>query len=266
MHNGVIMSSELTHLVDTAAPYPVLSLTGVLDTVSTAAVRSAVLQLLAQQPEAVVIDVTGLRVADPGTVDVLRQIARETADWPAAHLVLCTSDGSGVWHGIGLPVSPDRGDAFSTLGDPDPRGRMNLALEPVMGAARRSRELVTEACGRWEQPDLAGPACIVVTEMVNNVVAHARTPMTVLLARHGVTMTVAVRDRSATVPQFTGPVSPTSYGGRGLLLIDSVSSRWGSLKLDDGKVVWALLQADEGPVPTGNAHLRAAGMGDAARG
>jgi anti-sigma regulatory factor (Ser/Thr protein kinase) len=111
----------------------------------------------------------------------------------------------------------------------------------VVGAARRSRELVAQACGRWDLADLAGPACIVVTEMVNNVVAHAHTPMAVLLARHADAMSVAVRDQSAIVPHFAGPVAPTSYGGRGLLLIDSVADRWGSLKLDGGKVVWAQL-------------------------
>jgi hypothetical protein len=36
-------------------------------------------------------------------------------------------------------------------------------------------------------------------------------------------------------------VSPTAQGGRGMLLIDAVASRWGSLPLADGKVVWALL-------------------------
>jgi hypothetical protein len=106
----------------------------------------------------------------------------------------------------------------------------------------------------------------VVTEMVNNVVAHARTPMTVFLARHGEGMSVAVRDESASVPRFAGPVAPTSYGGRGLLLIDSVSSRWGNLKLDDGKVVWALLDDHPQRPAAGERHLGGAGMADPARG
>jgi hypothetical protein len=42
-------------------------------------------------------------------------------------------------------------------------------------------------------------------------------------------------------------VPATSYGGRGMLLIDSVSARWGHLPLDDGKVVWALMFADHDP-------------------
>jgi ABC-type transporter Mla MlaB component len=266
MHNGAIMPSEVRHMVDTGAIYPVVQLTGMLDAKSAPTIRSALLDVLAQQPEAVVIDVSDLRLADPSAAAVLRDVVRETADWPAAHLALCNRDGASRWHSTGLPVWTSRADAFAELGEPDARQQLSLELEPVVGAARRSRELVTEACARWERPGLAGPACIVVTEMVNNVVAHAHTPMIVLLALHGDTMTAAVRDRSANVPRLTEPVSPTAYGGRGLLLIDSMAERWGSLRLDDGKVVWAVL-ADEPDEPAGDRKdLNSAGMPDPARG
>jgi hypothetical protein len=217
----------------------------VLDEDTASAVRSALLDVLSWQPEAVIVDVGALTVGDPAAATMLRDLARETADWPGAHLVLCTPAGAVSWHAAGLPVWPNLAEACAALGDPDDTQYLSLDLEPVVGAARRSRELVTEACGRWDLVELAGPACIVVTEMVNNVVAHAHTPMTVLLARRGDSMSVAVRDESATVPKFTGPVAPTSYGGRGLLLIDSVAQRWGSLPLSGGKVVWAVLQSEQ---------------------
>jgi hypothetical protein len=79
--------------------------------------------------------------------------------------------------------------------------------------------------------------------MVNNVVAHARTPMVVLLAVRNGGLAVAVRDESSRVPSFSGTPAPTAYGGRGMLLIDTVATRWGSLALTHGKVVWALLAA-----------------------
>jgi anti-anti-sigma regulatory factor len=266
MHNGAIMPSEVRHLVDTGETYPVVRLTGVLDDQTAPAVRNALLDVLAGQPEALVIDVAALKVADPASAAVLRDLARDTADWPAAHLALCAVDGIAFWHTTGLPVWPSAADAFADLGAPDARLQLRLDLEPVVGAARQARELVTEACARWSLPGLAGPASIVVTEMVNNVVAHAHTPMTVLLALQGHTMTVAVRDHSATVPRFTGPVAPTSYGGRGLLLIDSVAERWGSLAVGDGKVVWAVLQdEDDAPEPSGK-HLESASMADPTRG
>ena len=145
--------------------------------------------------------------------------------------------------------------------------RLALALEPVVGAARQARELVTEVCARWDCPELAAPACTVVTELVNNVVAHAHTPMTVMVARYEGQMSVAVRDHSPAELRFTGtPVAPTSYGGRGLLLIDSMASRWGHLDLAGGKVVWALLHdgTDE-PEPAGSRDGQA-GMRRPARG
>jgi anti-anti-sigma regulatory factor len=235
------MPTEVRHLIDGGHAHPVVRLIGVLDADTAVRVRSVLLDGLAQQPEALIVDVVDLSVADPAAVLVLREVAQETAEWPAAQLVLCAPAGEQVWRSAGLPVWRSRADALAALGRPEPTRQLSLALDPIVGAARRSRELVTEACGRWDLPELTGPACIVVTEMVNNVVAHARTEMKVRLALRGDKLTVAVRDHSPTVPRFTGTVAATAYGGRGLLLIDSVARSWGSLRLDDGKVVWAIL-------------------------
>jgi anti-anti-sigma regulatory factor len=260
------MASEVAHLVVTGESFPMIRLTGVLDAAAAPAVRFALLDVLAGQPEALLVDVAALRVADQAAVGVLRDVSRDTADWPGAPIVICGADDDGVWRGSGLPVWPDAAGALAALQPPDDTLRMTVDLEPVMGAARRSRELVTEACARWDCPELAGPACIVLTEMVNNVVAHARTPMSVMLARHGDTMTVAVRDRSRTAPRFGGLPAPTSYGGRGLVLIDSVSSRWGTLELGDGKVVWARLANDQPAPGTAAPQMGDARMADPARG
>jgi len=249
MHNGAIMSSEVRHLVDRGQTYPLVRLTGVLDAQTAPTVRSVLLDVLAGQPEAMVVDVGELDPGSPGAGTVLREVHRDTADWPAAHLALCDPrHGGSPWRGVDWPVWPDVPRAFAGLGEPDREHRLTLELEPRVGAARRTRELITQTCDRWDLTELDSPACIVATEMVNNVVAHARTPMVVLLAARAGGMSVAVRDQSAVVPTFTGgPVPPTAYGGRGMLLVDSVAERWGSLALDDGKVVWATLAAEPKP-------------------
>lgn len=256
------MPTEVHHLIDDGHPFPVVRLIGVLDAGTATHVRSVLLDGLSQQPEALVVDVFDLSVAEPAAVRVLRDVAHETADWPAAHLVLCAPLGNQLWHSTGLPIWASRADALTALGGPEPTHQLSLALEPVVGAARRSRELVTEACARWDLADLIGPACIVVTEMVNNVVAHARTAMTVRLALRAGNLTVAVRDHCPAVPRFTGAPAPSSYGGRGLLLIDSVARRWGNLLLEDGKVVWAILRHDDEPMKTQG--RTPAGAGDTA--
>ncbi|GAA2682281.1 ATP-binding protein [Actinoplanes palleronii] len=235
------MPSEVRHLVDSGQTHPLVRLTGVLDAGTTAAVRSALLDVLAGAPEAVVLDVAGLRVAQAGTLSVLREVLDETRGWPGARLALCGAADGTPWDATGWPVWPDPAGAFAALGAPGDGFRVSQELDPVVGAARRVRELITEACVRWDRPETAGDACIVATEMVNNVVAHARTPMRVLLARHDDTVSVAVRDGSPVLPRLPGPAPVTAYGGRGLLLIDAVAVRWGGLALADGKVVWAHL-------------------------
>jgi len=257
------MPSEIGHLVDSGQTYPVVRLTGVLDAETAAATWSALVGVLAQGPEALIVDVNDLAADGPDATDVLRAVARENANWPAAHLALCATDPD-RWQTSGLPVWPSHAEAFAALGAPERSRYLEVELEPVVGAARRARALVTEACGRWELPELAEPASVVVTEMVNNVVVHARTPMTVLLARQGDSISVAVRDHSSARPRFAGPVAPTAYGGRGLLLIDSMARRWGNLGLVDGKVVWALLEDEAPQVP--EAQLGRPGIPDPARG
>jgi hypothetical protein len=241
MHNGAIMPSQVRYQVDADQAYPLVRLTGVLDHDTAAEIRSTLLDVLAGQPEAVVVDVGGLRLAEPGAVGTLTDLRRETADWPAARLALCDPRDAGRWHDSGWPVWPGPAEAFGSFGAPDGDHRRSLELEPVVGAARRTREMITDACDHWDRAELAGSACIVVTEMVNNVVAHARTPMVVLLAMRGPGLSVAVRDDSTTAPAFTGAPAPTAYGGRGMLLIDSMATNWGNLVLAHGKVVWALL-------------------------
>ncbi|WP_436526643.1 ATP-binding protein [Actinoplanes sp. HUAS TT8] len=237
------MPSEVRHLVDRGQSYPLVRLTGVLDDDTAGPVRSTLLDVLAGQPEALVVDVTDLRVPHDDTLAGLRAVFDETRDWPATRLAFCGVDGP-RWESTGWLVRPDRDAAYAALGPPDASRRVALELEPQVGAARRVRALITEACVRWERPELAGDTCIVATEMVNNVVAHARTPMRVMLARLGDAVSVAVRDESPILPRFVGPVAPTAYGGRGLLLIDSVASRWGRFALPGGKVIWARLSAE----------------------
>lgn len=124
---------------------------------------------------------------------------------------------------------------------PTPDHSLSLELEPRLDAARHARELVAAVCARWRREDLAESASVAVTELVNNAVVHAGTPITVEVRLDADELLVAVRDRS-TEPPRPREAAPTSYGGRGLMLLDAVSSRWGCTPEADGKVVWAVLR------------------------
>jgi hypothetical protein len=223
--------------------YPVVRLAGRLDAVTAPLLRSAILTALGAQPRALVVDARELDAGHADAVTAVTGLFREAEAWPGTRFAVAARPADAVrWDGAGLMVHPSPEAAFAAFGPPAPDDRVAATLEPVVTAARRARELVEQACARWGLTDLAAAACIVLTEMVNNAVAHARTEMTVLLARYEAAISVAVRDRSRTIPTLPGGPAPvTAYGGRGLLLIDAEASRWGCLALPGGKVVWACI-------------------------
>lgn len=236
LRDGWDMPAELRWLVASAEPFAVVRLVGVLDAAAAELVRTALLTFLADQPTAVVVDVGRLAVPDPAALAVFPTAARESSRWPAGRLMLGDP-----------PKAPpgQLGDGLATAPAPYPDSRLDL--DPVVGAARLARQFTTERCARWNVAELAEPACIAVTEMVNNVVAHAGTPMALRLRLRAGALQLAVRDHSTGQPSFTGPAAPTSAGGRGLFLIDTVAREWGASTLADGKVVWALVHPEDEP-------------------
>lgn len=241
------MPTDVRCLVENDERYALVRLIGVLDLPAAESVRCALLTCLADQSEAVVVDVSQLLVQEAAALSIFAAVARETAQWPIGQLLLCAppTDADAVWAQADVAVTPTRQAALAQLAEPASTNPLSVDLTPVPGSARRARELVTEGCTRWGVPELAGSACIAVTEMVNNVTAHAHTPMTVRLALRDGALHLAVRDFSREQPTYAGVVSPETCGGRGLLLIDMVARRWGSTQLGDGKVVWAVVHADD---------------------
>ena len=80
---------------------------------------------------------------------------------------------------------------------------------------------------------------LVVTELATNVVQHAGSRYSVELCFEGETVTVEVSDASGQWPERKTPRVMES-GGRGLLIVDTLSKRWGVREVPRaGKVVWA---------------------------
>ncbi len=241
------MPLELSWVMERDSPYAVLRLSGVLTAASAPVARAGIATCLAAQPIAIIVDMAGLRIDEPGAVTVFAVAARDAADWPGAHLVLCCPDpeASAMLRGSAatrqLTICPTLEAAMAGVADNKSPGQLSAHLMPAVGAARQARELVTEACARWDLPDLAGPACTVVTELVNNVVVHARTPMEVVIRLRERHLIISVRDDSTRPPETRGPAAPTAPGGRGLMMVDAVAQRWGYTPVAGGKAVWAVL-------------------------
>lgn len=241
VHNRAVMPTDVRCLVETDESSGVVRLSGLLDPPATVAVRAALLGRLVDRPGPLVVDLTGMRATDPALWDVFGEVRRTVLDWPAADLLLCDPGGAVS----GVPAWPTLDGALSALAATPLAAVLTADLAPVVGAARQARQLVGDGCARWGVPGLTEAGCIAVTELVNNVVAHAGTPMTVRLAPRDGALHLAVRDHSTRLPTFAGFAPLHTAGGRGLLLIDTVARRWGATPVPDGKVVWCVLHPDD---------------------
>jgi anti-sigma regulatory factor (Ser/Thr protein kinase) len=129
----------------------------------------------------------------------------------------------------------DEGTGSSTA----PRWTMKWQSTPPPSAVRFAREQLTRVLAEW---DLTGeavePTLLVVTELLSNAIDHARAPIQLAVSRTGESVRVELRD-SVTEPPRLQPHDPWAKRGRGLQVVEALSSRWGWTNEPAGKTVWA---------------------------
>ncbi|MGB8650382.1 MAG: ATP-binding protein [Mycobacteriales bacterium] len=116
-------------------------------------------------------------------------------------------------------------------------------LPPVAASATLARELVTARCRDWHVEGLSDDAALVVTELVGNAVRHAGTEVVLRMDKIPSGVRLEVSDAS-TRPLRPRSASRGEEGGRGLLLVDALSTRYGVEAEPRGKRVWAELLAE----------------------
>jgi anti-anti-sigma factor len=242
------MDPPLSWTSETDDGHTVLSVRGGLSRSNVSGLRTALLKCLAEQPSALVVELSGMSVLDPLSLTVFTAVVRQASTWPGIPMLLCAPapavatllEGGGFG---AVQTVRDRAEAIDRLaaGDRGPQTISDVLL-PIRGAARHARDVVTEACLRWSLPHLVAPASIVAGEMVANVIDHAGTMMTLGVSLRRRHLHVAVWDGSTEAP---APLSAPFRPGSGLSLIDASAAHWGWMPAADGKVVWATLGLQE---------------------
>lgn len=108
-------------------------------------------------------------------------------------------------------------------------------------SARHLRRILRTFLTRWEMPGLTDAAELALTELVANVVRHVPgRRCTLLILRRPDGLRVEVADNHPHCPR---PVRPEcggdlDEGGRGLLLVEAVTDRWGVMPMPGGKTMW----------------------------
>lgn len=121
-----------------------------------------------------------------------------------------------------------------------------VTLEGITASIPAARDFVRAMLRSWRLGAMAETVEVVVSELATNAVLHARSGFTVRLTRHlAGALLLEVLDESVKTPQHKVS-STTAVTGRGLWLIQRLSSAWGVDLLSGGKCVWVRFDLDTG--------------------
>jgi hypothetical protein len=112
-----------------------------------------------------------------------------------------------------------------------------LRIESAVDAPTRARAHTREVLAAWGFEGCSRNVELLVTELVANVVVHVGGPIALRLVTLSRGVRVEVDDSSTALPRPRRPAADDVHG-RGMLLVASLASRWGTERRRDGKTVW----------------------------
>jgi anti-sigma regulatory factor (Ser/Thr protein kinase) len=127
------------------------------------------------------------------------------------------------------------------------RSRAGLGRQVALGGCearvREARRVVGQVLegGRWAE--LGEVAQLLVSELATNAIRYGAPPVAITVTIDGDRVEVAVADEEQTPPRSSvGPHDELAESGRGLRLVASMASRWGTRTRPGGKTVWFTLE------------------------
>ena len=189
-------------------------------------------EALAEEVRRAAIEFSGGTLADDVAVLVVR-VPVSAADDPDERLRQALGAGADEFV-PGYPI-PHGADGPRPL--PSREARARLAAHP--SSPRAARRFLSGVLRSWRMPERAGgDAELLLSELATNAVLHARSGFTVIVRYDGGCLRVEVGDGSRAEPRRSVDSPPDALGGRGLVLLDTIASRWGMLPTARGKRVW----------------------------
>lgn len=125
-------------------------------------------------------------------------------------------------------------------GAPDPGAESTRRFVASPHGARLARRYVSATLEEWGYEEISDDAIIAAGELVANAIQHGGRHFTVGLSRAPHALRVIMSDSSRAAPRRRDPVL-LEPGGRGLRMVDTVTTEWGYDLHAGGKVVWIQL-------------------------
>ena len=114
---------------------------------------------------------------------------------------------------------------------------LRLCHPPTAASVATARCVVRGFLGSLLPEHLVRVAVLLTSELVTNAVVHATTPFRLDVVADDAVVRVAVADGASGVAE-PADAPDAAENGRGLQLVDALSSRWGTERLAEGKRVW----------------------------
>jgi len=119
----------------------------------------------------------------------------------------------------------------------------SIELSPTPASVAAARRWSSDVLARVDAEELADTMALLVSELVSNVVLHARTPCSLSISREQDRIRVEVSDASDRMPGVSRRTDPLAQSGRGMQLVDGLSAAYGvDPQPMGGKRVWFELE------------------------
>ncbi|ORA79862.1 STAS domain-containing protein [Mycobacterium malmoense] len=224
----------------------VLTVEGMLDTGSSAALRDIVMNATRDKPSAVIVNVSALRVPAESAWSTF--IGARWQAQPDVPIMLVCADRAtreAIAHSDVARFTPVYATEKGAGKALDRLARRTIwhadaELPANLTSLRESRRLVREWLAAWSQSALIPVALVVVNVFVENVLEHTGSVPMMRVQTDGATATIAVSDDSS-APALRLPSSDQGIDVSGLAIVDALSRAWGSTPTSSGKTVWAVI-------------------------
>jgi DNA-binding NarL/FixJ family response regulator len=131
-------------------------------------------------------------------------------------------------------------DLLASVGQPR-HAEAAIELPQDATSVSAARRFVTQKLGEWELDLLVDDALLVTSELTTNAITHAESGCHIRLSVTATSLRIDVIDTGAGTPE-PRPASATEEHGRGLHLVDALTTAWGlEVVPGEGKLVWAEL-------------------------
>lgn len=196
----------------------------------------------ALQPDVVVLDLglpdlagrevlSRIRLKSPGSKVVVFSGTDADRSWAARHVEGYVLKDAALDYLV---------DLLEAVGKPR-RAEASIELPHDATSVRVARDFIREKLAEWGLEPLLDDALLVTSELATNAITHADSGCRIRLSLNDSTLRIDVVDTGAGTPE-PQPESQTEEHGRGLHLVDALTTAWGlEMVPGEGKLVWAEL-------------------------